>query len=1235
MKWAVVSGFLFLTADFCWPAEVWQTAEDGRRYRMLPTAGEPGHAGFQALDAEAVGMVFRNDLSPVWYRTNQILLNGSGVSLGDVNGDGWCDVYATALEGNNALFLNEGGWSFKDVAASAKVACKRLFSTGSSLVDLDGDRDLDLLVATVWNGVRLFRNDGAARFADVTEMSGLDSGLGGMSLAVGDYDRDGWLDVYVANYRASALMDIPNARAHFGVKAGKRIITHFNGRPVSAPDLAGRFYVDERGGLGENGETDRLYRNLGDLKFAPVSFTGGVFRDEAGEPLAEPARDWGLAVMFRDINQDGFPDLYVCNDFDTPDRIWINRRDGTFGALPAEAMRHSSWFSMGVDFADVNRDGWDDFLTLDMLGSSHLARMTQLGDVAPPQRLIQNPKARPQFLQTCLFLNEGNGLYTEVGQWAGLSATDWAWCPVFLDVDLDGWEDLLVTNGNERDGRNLDVAAVLKKLRAERSMSDEEIFTERMRFSRLPSADLAYRNNRDGTFTEMGREWGFAHYGVSHGMALGDLDNDGDLDVIVNRLNEPLGVYRNESGQARIAVRLRGRAPNTAGIGARITLSAAGAASQSQEVIAGGRYLSSDDSMRVFAALGADSSRVLEVLWPQGRRSILRDVRANGLYEVRELAAGEPLSESPSTERPAFWFDDVSERVGFEHRRQSADDFARQPLLLRRYSALGPGISWHDIDADGYEDLIVGNGRGGVPGIFRNNAGGVFAVYRRPPFDRPLQRGQTTLLGVSLGRGDPAVLIGASNYEDGLALGAAVGLFRFRARSPTTVLSGLASSVGPLALADVDQDGDLDLFVGGRLVPGGIPRPAVSVFLRNDAGRWTRDAALDAVLGSLGMVSGAVFTDVDGDADSDLVLALEWGSLELLINDGGQLHRAADEWGLGGVSGWWNGVQAGDFNADGKMDLAATNWGWNSPYQRYAARPLTVFFADADRNGQTDSIVGAFDAERQQMVPIRQLGELAGGLPQLRRLFGSHRAFAEADTAALLRHWDADWSALSAGVFASTVFLNEGNRFVPKPLPPQAQWSPAFGAAVADFDADGKEDLFLAQNFFGVRRNVTRYDAGRGLLLRGRGDGMFDIVPSRESGVRILGEQRGVAVADFDRDGRVDLAVSQNGGPVKLYRNRRERRGLQVRLVGTAGNPSAVGASLWLSSNAGRGPRREIRAGAGYWSQDGAAQVLTIPGTAERLTVVWPDGFRATHDLQPGDRELIVHRGGKVERISD
>ncbi|MBM3883050.1 MAG: hypothetical protein FJ387_25595 [Verrucomicrobia bacterium] len=1126
-----------------------------------------------------------------------------------------------------------------------------------------------------------------------------------MSLAVADVDGDGFLDWYVTNYRTSALMDIPNARATFKEVEGRTVIETFNGRPMTDPDLADRFSIGPRGAIEENGEPDVLYLNRGGTNFVAATFTRGQFLDEAGRPLARPLFEWGLMAAFRDINRDGRPDLYVCNDFQSPDRFWINQGGGRFRLVPPLALRKTSLFAMAADFADIDRDGHDDFLVLDMLSRDHAQRMRYVGDKNPSQPVVGQFDDRPQYGLNTLFLNRGDGTFAELAQLSGLHAAEWSWSCIFLDVDLDGWEDVLVVNGMERAARDMDVVDRLKQLRATRQPTDAEIFQARRMFPRLGTANLAFRNRGNLTFEEVGAAWGFDARGVSQAMALADLDNDGDLDVVVNNLNAPVGLYRNDSPAPRLAVRLKGLPPNTRGVGARITVRGGPVPAQSQEMIAGGRYLSSDDPVRSFAA-GATTARLdLEVIWPSGRRSVLTNLPPNWLYEVDETHARDPspssapsetktvessaarlAAGSPSTDDPNGWtagspatatgssrhperageagagvlFADVSARLGHRHHEVDFDDFARQPLLPNKLSQLGPGLAWFDWDGDGWDDLVVGSGKGGRLSVFRNDGQGGFAPLTGTPFDAPVTRDQTGVVVAQEADGQPVVLTGLSNYEDGLALGCAVRQYRAGELQVDDRLPATASSPGPLALADWDGDGDLDLFVGGRVVPGKYPSAANSALFRNQAGAWVPDALDSKALAGAGLVSGAVFTDLDGDGDPDLVLACEWGPLRLFRNDQARLSPWDPEVRLGSappesmsaggtagasigggsapsiprpawrtlrtlsaLTGWWTGVTSGDFDGDGRLDLVAANWGRNTKYEEYRDHALELYHGDFDGDGTWDLIEAHHDVVLQATVPERQLDVMAQALPFLRGTFASHRAYSVAGVSDLLGERRATAALLQAVWLESTVFLNRGDHFEVRPLPLEAQFAPAFAVCVADADGDGSEDIFLSQNFFGAQLETPRYDAGRGLWLLGDGHGEFRPVAGSASGVLIYGEQRGAAVCDFDRDGRVDLAVAQNGAATVLYRNVGARAGLRVRLVGPPANPRAIGAVIRLKARDRLGPAREVHAGSGYWSQDGAVQVLAVPEGGVRVWVRWPGG-RETHLSVPVEEKEVV-----------
>jgi hypothetical protein len=608
----------------------------GYRSRELSLSG-PGRAGFTILPSAETGVHFTNWLSLARYTTNQIYLNGSGVAAGDVDGDGWCDLYFCRLDKGNILYRNLGAWKFEDVTGSAGVACPELAATGAAFADINGDKTLDLIVNSVGNGTHIFLNDGKAHFRHWTN---LNIGGAGMSLALADYDGDGSLDLYVCNYRTVTLRDQPKTNFRVNIVDGKPVVALVNSEPATTPALQGRFTVTEAGGIAEHGQADCFYRNDGRGNFQMVSFTGGAFLDEKGQPLTTHPYDWGLSVIFRDFNGDGLPDLYVCNDFESVDRIWLNSGRRGFQAAPGLFLRNMSKFSMGVDIADINRDSYDDIFVLDMLPRDHVTRLTR-ADKSMDATPIGTVANRPQFTRNTLHLSRGDGTFAEIACLAGLDASDWAWTPIFLDVDLDGYEDLLITTGHGRDDMDIDTGLRIETTRRARNMTVADELGLRASSPKLPAPKRAFRNRGDLKFDEVGPEWGFNQVGISHGMCLADLDNDGDMDLAINNLNAAAGIYRNDTTAPRVAVTLRGVAPNTRGIGARIKVKGGATPIQTQEMICGGRYLSADENLRVFAAGASTNKLRIEVAWRSGKNTVLEAIPSNHILEIAEPGAEE------------------------------------------------------------------------------------------------------------------------------------------------------------------------------------------------------------------------------------------------------------------------------------------------------------------------------------------------------------------------------------------------------------------------------------------------------------------------------------------------------------------------------------------------------------------------------------------------------------------
>ncbi|HEX5220096.1 MAG TPA: FG-GAP-like repeat-containing protein [Verrucomicrobiae bacterium] len=1196
---------LLLTTAHC------LTAEPGHvTTAALPVTGNTT-AGFTMIPPSQIGITFSNVVA----RRSIHTLIANGLAAGDVDGDGWCDLYFCSSDGTNALYRNLGNWKFDDITAKADVACSGQQSIGATLADVNGDGSLDLIVTARGGPNRLLLNDGKGRFTEDLSFPGRTSRLASTSIAVADVNGDGAVDIYICNYTTSSYLD---THLEIGPELSKEWQRVREGKELS-PQFTNQFYVQD-GSMHEKGEPDVLLLNDGRGRFKPADVS--CFTLPPGSLQPGPLDGSGLAAQFRDINGDGSPDLYVCNDFQTPDRFWLNDGQGRFALAPANTVRHTSSSSMVVDFADINLDGWLDFFVGDMLSRDHSRRMRQRGLLQLTSPQINSYSVQPQYPQNTFYLNRGDNTFAEIAPFAGLAASEWTWGANFLDIDFDGYPDLLISCGNLQD--LLDADAQIANAARVQTMQDMENF--RRNLPVLKVRCQLFRNQGDLRFEEVSERYGFHAERPHGGMIVTDLDNDGDLDVVINNADGMPELYRNDGTAPRIAVRLRGRSPNTSGIGAKVKL--IGQKTQEQEVISGGRYASGGDYTLAFAARPDWSPYKLQVTWREGRVTEVPDVQANQFYVITEMNT---ISATPRVvNKPNPLFEDVSTLLNHTNQENAFNDFEAQPLLPNRLSRLGPGVSWFDINGDGLDELFIGSSAGGSMGMFRNLGDGRFQPLNAADKQINSRRDQTSVLGFGAPSNGVTILIGASSWEEPEAK---MALYVLK-RKPNgdwemgPQVQHARNATGPLALADVNGDGNLDVFVGGRARFGRYPEPADSMLLLRDGqGRLTDAGPMAAgALNNLGMVSSAVFADFSGDGRPDLIAACEWGAIQILINTPNGFTNVTSAWGLDQFTGWWNGVATGDFDGDGRLDIVASNWGQNTKYEDTydAQRPLRIYYGDFNEMGRIEIIEAHQDRVTRKWVPERDLTASAAAVPYLRGNTPTFQAFGEADLTRIYGDRLTNAAVVEARELRHLLFLNRGGRFEPVPFPPEAQLAPAFGVTAADFDGDGNDDVFLAQNFFSAQPETLRNDAGRGLLLLGNGKGGLRPLSAEESGIAIYGEQRGCAVSDYDADGRVDLVVAQSNNQTRLLHNRRSRPGLRVQLEGGPGNPQCVGAMIRAVTATGPGRAQLITAGSGYWSQDSSVLVITSVTPITGLQVRWPDGSTREYPVPPTSPSLTL-----------
>ena len=1024
--------------------------------------------------------------------------NGGGVGLGDFNNDGLIDIYFSGNLQPAKLYLNKGNFKFEDITSKAGVGGKKGWKTGVSIADVNGDGFLDIYLC--YSGPldrknranELFINNGNLTFSEKGVSMGVaDAGFSTQAVFF-DYDRDGDLDLFVINHNNKSFRN-------FDASFVKQMVD---------PDAG-----------------DRLYRNDQNL-FKDVTTQAGIISNPLG---------YGLGVSVSDLNNDGWPDLYVTNDYVEEDYLYINNHDGTFTEKLKEQMGHLSNFSMGCDIADINNDGWTDVFTLDMLPEDNLRQKLLY---MPDNYELYNNQIKNgfgnQLMKNMLQLNNGNGSFSEIAQLSGVYCTDWSWASLFADFNNDGNKDLFISNGYGRDMTNRDFVKFYanERLKYQRDEPSENMFQMLQSIPITPIHDYIYLNNGNLKFTDVSNASGFDKPTLSNGAAYADLDNDGDLDLVINHLNAPAEIFRNmivENGNGGnwVNVSLKGNGNNSAAIGAVVT------AYTQQGIIKLENYPvhGFQSSMQGPLHIGLSSFPLdsIVIQWPDGKKETTLNIHPN---TNNNFSYPTELKDSLIPQKINPIFSKSATNFPYKHISPETNDFKEQPLMPSMISYNGPRIAKADVNNDGLEDLFVCGAQGQEGQLFIQKIDGQFIADAQPDFAKDALSDDADAIFFDAdndGDQDLYVVSGGYNFvqgdnelQDRLYINDKGKFYKTVNSLPKEALSGSCVRV-----ADIDNDGDLDIFVGSRVVPGRYPEsPKSLLFINNGKGEFTNaPEALQTALDSLGMVTDAAWIDLDNDGWKDLIVCGEWTKIHLLSNKNGKLTDLSDQHFPDALKGWWNRLQLADMDDDGDLDLIAGNWGLNSPIKVSEEQPATMLYNDFDNNGSVDPLICYFI--KGKSYPMASRDEMTDQMVSLRQKFPTYAAYANTTIDNILTP-DQLKSAkqLTANYFETTYFENNKGSFQAKKLPLQANFFPVFAISTGDFDHDGKADILLAGNTDHARIKVGKMDAGYGVLLKGDGKGHFEYVPQLKSGLSVRGCTRDLIQLKGKKENRVIFGVN-------------------------------------------------------------------------------------------------------------
>ncbi len=1044
--------------------------------------------------------------------------NGGGVGLGDVNNDGLIDIFMTSNMGPNVLYLNKGDFEFEDISLRAGITGKGQWSTGVSFADVNGDGWVDIYVCNSGNVEgderhnELYINNGDLTFSEKAKDYGIGDNGYSTHGAFFDYDKDGDLDLYLLNNSFRAI-------GSFNLKENQRFIR------------------DSIGG-------DKLFRNDSN-KFTDVSAQAGIYGSVIG---------FGLGVTVGDIDQDGWMDIYVSNDFFERDYIYLNNHDGTFKEALTDMMPCVSAASMGADMADINNDRFPEIFSTDMI-PEHDDRLKTKTTFDSWDNYSSNVKNgyHQQFTRNMLQLNNADGTFSEIGRLAGVYATDWSWGALILDLDNDGLKDLFVANGIYKDLTDQDYIEYFSNRDMAMSIVSGKKVDYKTLIDAIPSVKIpsyAFKNMGGYRFQNMATPWGLDTPSFSNGSAYGDLDNDGDLDLVVNNVNMPMFIYRNETSNQLpenhfLKVIIKGEHGNTDAIGTKITVKHKGKSFYLEQMPVRG-FKSTVDS-RPNLGLGpltmVDS---LIVEWPDGRVTVMTDVQTNQtltLYQKDALTMSLQMVDSLGSQND--FFEDISAegRINFLHKEDDFDDFKRERLIYHMMSTEGPRMCKGDVNGDGLDDIYVGGAKGQPGALMIQLKNGTFVPVEKPLFEADKisedidcamfdadQDGDLDLYVASGGNEFPS---SSSALSDRLYINNGKGHF---VKSGQILPAGKYENTSCVRAEDFDNDGVVELFVGIRLKPFLYGVPVNGYLLENDGkGNFTNvTSQIAPELQDIGMIRDMLWEDVDGDGDKDMIIAGDWMPLKIFINEKGVFKEKKDAFGAGKTQGWWNCLASGDFDKDGDVDFIAGNHGLNSRFKASAEKPVSMYVNDFDLNGSVEQIICVYDGDSSYPLALKH--DLIRQLPGLGRKYKKYEMYKCQQITDIFPPEQLKSSIhLDANVLETSLFINNGSgQFTRESLPVEVQFSPVFAADVADYNGDGNLDILLGGNLYNVKPEVGRYDASYGSFLLGDGRGGFRNIPPKLSGFHLNGEVRGIM--EIKTTAGEIVVASRSNGPLQVFK---------------------------------------------------------------------------------------------------